>query len=126
MTLYSIFSWRISNIYWNICNLFPDSKQSFGQRWVMVGVVGNTSLLACWHWPNTEPTLTFQKFKYCCWPNVGFSTTHQRWILSCGANVGPKTCLPTIVVIFLLKIKYLKLLFSHYGCFVKIWLHIKP
>ena len=73
-----------------------DSKQLFGQRRVKVGIVGNTSLLACWHWPNIRPTLTFQQLKYCCWPNVGTSTTHQRCIFSCGTNVGSKTCLPTI------------------------------
>ena len=38
---------------------YPDSKQSLGQRWVIVGIVGNTSLLACWHWPNIGPTLKF-------------------------------------------------------------------
>ena len=66
---------------------FPDSKQSIGQRWVMVGVVGNTSLLACWHWLNIVPTLKFQQLKYCCWPNVRTSNTHQRWILSWPKNV---------------------------------------
>ena len=37
----------------------PDSMQTLDQRWVGVGVVGNTSLLACWHWPNIGPTLKF-------------------------------------------------------------------
>ena len=68
-----------------------DSNQSLGQRWVMVGVVGNTSLLAWWHWPIIGPTLKFQQLKYCCWPNVSPRTTqtHQRWILSSGANDDP-------------------------------------
>ena len=55
---------------------------------VVVGVVGNTSLLACWHRPNIDPTLKFQRLKY-CWSNVGTTTTHQRWFLSSGANDGP-------------------------------------
>ena len=71
----------------------PDNKQSLGQRWEMVGVVGMLTLVQhC-----IGPTLQFQQFKYCCWPNVGTSNTHQRWILSRGANVSTKTCLPTIV-----------------------------
>ena len=72
-----------------------NSKQSLGYRWVMVGVVGNTSLLACWHWPNIGPTLKFQQLKHCCWPNIGPTTSHQRWILCSGAN----TYLPTVIEI---------------------------
>ena len=59
--------------------LVPDSKQSgvgptLGNG--SLGVVGNTSLLTCWHWPNIGSTLKFQQLKPCCWPNVGTSTTH--------------------------------------------------
>ena len=36
-------------------------------RWANVGDVGNTSLLAGWHWPNIALTLEFQQFKYCCY-----------------------------------------------------------
>ena len=59
--------------------------QSSDQFWIMVGVVGNTSLLAWWHWTNTK----FQQLMYCCWPNVGTITTHQRGFFSSWTNVGP-------------------------------------
>ena len=42
----------VSFVYYSFDN--PDSRQSLRQCWVMVEVVGNTSLLACWHWPNTK------------------------------------------------------------------------
>ena len=46
------------------------------KRWVMVGVVGNTSLLACWYWHKSGPRLKFQQLKY-SWPTVGPTTTHK-------------------------------------------------
>ena len=50
----------------------PDSKQSLGQCWVMVVVVGNTSLFACWHLPNISPILA-------CWPKgVGPRSSGQQ------------------------------------------------
>ena len=87
----------------------PDtcSNQLFGQRWVMVGVVGNTSLLACWHWLNIGPTLKFQQFKYCCWLNVGTSTTHQRWNLSCGGQFWPTNMLADNSRVIFLNIKFI-------------------
>ena len=39
--------------------MHPDSNQPLGQRWVIVGVVGNTSLLACCYLPNIGRTLNF-------------------------------------------------------------------
>ena len=62
----------------------PDSKQSSGQRWVMVGVFGNTSLLACYHWPNIGPTLKFQQLLAQRWnfnyaPTVDFELWGQCW-----------------------------------------------
>ena len=95
--LFFIFS--ISLIYFTSLSLSLslsrsiDRNQSLGQRWIMVGVVRNPSLLACWHWLNFGPTLKFQQLKYCCWSNVGTTTTHQQWFLSSGANNGPThTC----------------------------------
>ena len=39
-----------------------DRKQSLGQRWVMVGVVVNTSLLTCWLGPTLVQLLCFNSW----------------------------------------------------------------
>ena len=54
---------------------FPNKKQSMDQRFIMVWVVGNTSLLARWHWPNIGQTLKFQQLRYWCLSNVVLTTT---------------------------------------------------
>ena len=92
----------------------PDSKQSLGQRWVMVWVVGNTSMVVCWHWPNIGPTLKFQQLKNCMllvqrWhfnytPTVDFELWSQSW---------PNTCLLTVVIF--LNIKYILIIQKLYN-----------
>ena len=63
--------------------------------------VGNTSLLACWHWSNISPTFTFWQLKYCCWPNLGPTTTHQRWIWGVGPVIAQHLLVDCNRVIFL-------------------------
>ena len=60
---------RFNNVFrLGISTCLTRKQEWLGQRLVLVGVVGNTSLLACWHWPNIGPTLQIQQFKYCCCP----------------------------------------------------------
>ena len=59
-------------------------ESQIGISWVIGGVAGNTSLLACWHWFNIGPTLKYHQLKYCCWsyncvPTVVFEYWGQWW-----------------------------------------------
>ena len=80
------------------CTVYPrrvliqDTNQSLGQRWVMVWVVGNTSMLACWHWPNIG---IVDKMHENNWHHLkltlNFQTLYMRNSAEMGRSVRPKT-----------------------------------
>ena len=84
----------VNGIYLILCSVLtpiepqgffsPDSKQSLGQRWVMVGVVGNMSFSLVQHWTKTkvstvEVLLLAQRWNFNFAPTVDFELWGQCW-----------------------------------------------
>ena len=44
-------------------DVIPNSSQLLGQHSVMVGAVGKSSLLSCWHWHYISSTVRFKQLK---------------------------------------------------------------
>ena len=66
-------------------------------------VVGNTPLLACWHWPTIGPTLTVEVLLLA---QVGTTTTPQQWFLSNGQMIAQHMHTDYYRVIFLNIVRY--------------------